>query len=78
MALLNCFVCALAATTFNTSASLTLVSFCSMSFSDIALFSLSDHTTRFRPKASFLALIRSCNLFSILICTRADILVWGL
>ncbi len=67
MALLNCFVCTLAATVFNTSASLTLVSFCSKSFSDTVLFLLSDHTARFLPNASFLALIRSYNLFSILI-----------
>ncbi len=67
MALLNCVVCALAATVFNTSASLTLVSFCSKSFSGSALFLLSDHATGFLPNASFLAPIRSCNLFNILI-----------
>ncbi len=67
MALLNCFVCALAATMFNTSASLTLVSVRSKSSSDTALFLLSDHTAGFLPNESFLALIRSCNLFSILI-----------
>ncbi len=67
VAVLNCFVCALAATMFNTSASLTLVSFCSKSFSATALFSLSDHAAGFLPNASFLALIRSYNLFSVLI-----------
>ncbi len=67
MALLDCLVCALAAMVFKTSASLTLASFCSNSFSDTALFSLSDHATSFLPNASFLALIRSYNLFSIMI-----------
>ncbi len=75
MALLNCFVCALAATMFNTSASLTLVSLCSKSFSDAAPFLLSDHAAGFLPNASFLAPIRSYNLFSVLIWARADMLV---